>query len=256
MPLSAIVRTLGPAFRDALGQDPSVAIDLDLALLQHAGYVRALRQLGADVTVLFDGGFPDGCFVEDTAVIIGKNALITRPGAESRRPETGTIAASLEAMGLGLTVMADPALLDGGDVLKVGRRVFVGRSGRTNEAGIETLRAFVHDLSHELVVLDVAAETLHLKCHATAPLPGLLVMAHDVIPKRWVPNDWDTIEIPSHEAYAANTLGIDDTVLVAGGYPETAARIAAAGCGVRTLDTSEFAKAAGSLTCLSLIVGT
>ncbi|MFO0745212.1 MAG: hypothetical protein U1F43_05970 [Myxococcota bacterium] len=104
------------------------------------------------------------------------------------------------------------------------------------------------------MAVDVPAGTLHLKCHATAPLPGLVVVARDVLPLDLVPAGWTIVKIPDEEAYAANTLGLGATVIAAAGFPQTVARIAAAGARVRVLDTTEIAKAAGSLTCLSLIV--
>jgi len=252
--MRAITRSIGPAYRDALGQDAGYAIDLALAERQHAAYVATLRQLGVAVTVLPEGGFADGCFVEDTAIIIGGQALVTRPGAPSRRAETEAIADALLTLGLHVTTMHEPALLDGGDVLRMANKLFVGRSARTNEAGIQQLAAWTAPLGHAVIVVDVPPATLHLKCHATAPVPGLLVRARHALPDSWVPNDWDTIDLPDAEAYAANTLGIDQTIIIAAGYPETMKRIAATGRPVIALDTTEIAKAAGSLTCLSLLV--
>lgn len=251
----AITRAIGPAYRDALGQDASVPpIDLPLAQAQHAAYVAALRELGVDVVVLPEGGFADGCFVEDTAIVVGSYALVTRPGAPSRRPETEAVAAALAESGAVMTHMQEPATLDGGDVLRLGNRLLVGRSARTNEAGIAALTAFGRDIGVEVQELPVPADTLHLKCHATAPIHGLVVVARDVLPRELVPPGWTMVKIPDEEAYAANTLGVGDTVFVADGHPETRARIAATGARVRVLATSEIAKAAGSLTCLSLFV--
>lgn len=251
----AVTRAIGAAYRDALGQCADVPpIDLPLAQRQHAAYVAALAELGAAVTTLPEGGFADGCFVEDTAIVVGRAALVTRPGAPSRRPETAAVARALGDLGLRLTTMEAPATLDGGDVLRLGDRLLVGRSERTNAEGIAALERFGAEVGLEIVTLDVPKDTLHLKCHATAPLPGLVVVARDVLPPALVPAGWRIVKIPDEEAYAANTVGMGDTVLVAAGYPETAARIAAAGARVRALDTTEIGKAAGSLTCLSLIV--
>lgn len=254
-PRKAIVRRIGPAFADALGQSPDVPpIDLTLAQRQHAAYVAALRDLDLVVLELGDDGLPDACFVEDTAIVVGDSALLTRPGAPSRRPEVAAVGAALVGLGVRVTPMQSPATLDGGDVLRLGARLLVGRSARTNDAGIAALEAFARPLGLEVRTLDVPATTLHLKCHATAPLDGLVVVAHDVIPAALVPHGWDIVKVPDQEAYAANTVGVGDTVLVAADYPEAAHAIAATGRRVVVLDTSEIAKAAGSLTCLSLLV--
>ncbi|MCC6621460.1 MAG: N(G),N(G)-dimethylarginine dimethylaminohydrolase [Deltaproteobacteria bacterium] len=256
-PRFAVVRRLGPAYAEALGQSPDAPpIDLARAQAQHAAYVAALKDLDLVVLELDDHGLPDACFVEDTAIVVGRDALLTRPGAPSRRAEVDAVGAALMGLGVRVTPMTEPATLDGGDVLRLGDRLLVGRSARTNDEGIAALEAYARPLGLAVHVLDVPPETLHLKCHATSPVEGLVVVARDVLPPEQVPPGWRIVKIPDKEAYAANTLGVGDEVLVAAGFPEAARAIAAAlpAGRVVTLDTSELAKAAGSLTCLSLLV--
>jgi dimethylargininase len=253
----AVVRQIGPAYRDALGQSSEVTpIDLALAQAQHAAYVAALESLGVSVVVLPEGGFADGCFVEDTAIVVGRQALVTRPGAPSRRPEVDAVATALAALGVEVTRMAAPATLDGGDVLRLGDTLLVGRSDRTNAEGVTALTAWAAPRGLSVRAVDVPPGTLHLKCHATSPVAGVVVVARDALSAEHVPEGWRIVKIPDDEAYAANTLGVGDTVLVAAGYPATARALTAAGVAVLALDTSEIAKAAGSLTCLSLVVET
>jgi len=253
----AIVRHLGAAYRDALGQSDEVApIDLPLAERQHAAYVSALERLGLNVVALPEGGLADGCFVEDTAIVVGARALVTRPGAPSRRAEVEAVADALAALGVEVTRMAAPATLDGGDVLRLGDRLLVGRSDRTNDEGVAALAAWGAAHGLEVRAVDVPPGTLHLKCHATSPAPGVVVVARGALAPEHVPAGWQIVKIPDDEAYAANTLGADGKVLVAAGYPATARALADAGLEVVVLDTSEIAKAAGSLTCLSLVIET
>lgn len=247
----ALVRPPSPSYVTALGQvEGAPPIALTLAMIQHAAYVDALRSFGLDVTILPpDDTLPDACFVEDTAIVLGEEALITRPGAPSRRPETTAVAAALTALGLTVQAMEAPATLDGGDVLRLGRTLWVGLSHRTNRAGFDALTRFARSHGYDVRLANVADGTLHLKCHAS-PLddetllcaPGLL---RDAPARR--------VEVPLAERYAANALAVNGSVLVAAGFEETAERIARAGFDVRTLDNSEFAKADGSLTCLSIL---
>ena len=250
----ALVRTPAPCLLHALGQDPTHTIDYRLALQQHAAYVGALRELGltiVPVTPLLD--YPDACFVEDTAVVFGDAALVTRPGAQTRRGEEESVAWALGNLGLALTRMLPPATLDGGDVLRVGNTFFVGRSERTNREGIAALAAFaVHiDPSARVVALDLPPDLLHLKCHASA-LSEDTVLAVTGLPLD-LPAGVRRLDVPRAEAFAANAVAHGTGVLVAAGHPRTAEVLAAAGFTPRPLVTSEFAKAAGSLTCLSIL---
>lgn len=252
----AIIRPPSPSFVDALGQvDGAPSIDLMAALHQHKAYQKALESLGCQVIRLpMDDRFPDACFVEDTAVIIGDAALVTVPGAESRRGETAKIAWSLGNLAdgaLALTQMEHPATLDGGDVLRLGDTFYVGLSARTNQAGLDALTSIAVPRGFRVVPVPVPDGILHLKSHATALdaetllcAPGWLTQATGV----------RRIEVPADELYAANALAIGKDVLVSAGHPRTADLIAAAGFNPILIASHEFGKAAGALTCLSILV--
>lgn len=253
-PTHAIVRAPSPRLLEALGQDPGVTIDYPLALAQHATYVDALHALGLTVVELPPlADFADACFVEDTAVVFGDAALVTRPGAPSRRGEEQTVAQALAELGLDLTFMQAPATLDGGDVLRVGNVFLVGRSARTNAAGIDALERFARQVDPDarVVPIDLPPALLHLKCHVSA-LSDDTVLAARALPLD-LPAHVRRLDIPDAESFAANAVATPAGVLVAAGHPRTAEVLAAAGYRTRPIVTSELAKADGSLTCLSVL---
>jgi len=226
-------------------------IDLDRAVAQHAAYAALLRSLGLEVLELpADPALPDCCFVEDVAVVLDEVALLAMPGAPSRRGEVRAVEEAL-ARFRPLERTRLPATLEGGDVLRVGRRLFVGRSERTNEAGIARLAAVAEPLGYRVVPVTVTG-CLHLKSAVTAldderllanpawldpsPLAGLGVVAVD-----------------PDEPGAANVLRVGGAVVAHPGFPRTIDRLAALGYAVRTLDVSEFVKAEAALTCKSLL---
>lgn len=250
----ALTRAIPDSFVDALAAvRPEPPIDVARARAQHAAYRAALAGLGAEVVVLAaDERYPDACFVEDTAVVAAGVALITRPGAPSRRGEGDAVAAAL-AERVDIATMDAPATLDGGDCLRLGRTLYVGRSARTNAAGIARAAEVFGPRGLRVVALDLPPGVLHLKC-VCAPLGDdrvLLVrgaLAADVfVGARPV---W----VPPEEAYAANAVAIGAGVLVADGFPRTREALEGAGFTVHALATSEVRKADGSLTCLSILV--
>lgn len=249
----AIVREIPSSFANALSATPpDPPIDVALAREQHAAYVRALEHCGLAVTVLSaDEACPDCVFVEDTAVVLGGGALITRPGAPSRRAETPPIAAALDAF-LDVAHMTEPATLDGGDVLRVASNVFVGRSARTNAAGIAQLSAAMKRWGLDVVAIDLPPDVLHLKCVVTR-LGGnrILLAAGSIEPE--VFGNVHVVHVPRDEAYAANCVAIDDHVLVAEGFWRTRQELQRIGLAVHEVPCSEVRKADGSLTCQSII---
>lgn len=252
----AIIRPPSPSFVDAIGQVEGAApIDLMAALHQHKAYQKVLESLGCQVIRLpMDDRFPDACFVEDTAVIIGDAALVTVPGAESRRGEAAKIAWTLGNLAdgaLSLTQMELPATLDGGDVLRLGDTFYVGLSSRTNQAGLDVLTSIAVPRGYRVVPVTVPGGVLHLKSHATALDAETLLCAPG-----WLPEATGVrrVEVPAEELYAANALAIGKDVLVSANHPRTAELIAAAGFNPIAVINHEFAKAAGSLTCLSILV--
>ncbi|MFN0252457.1 MAG: dimethylarginine dimethylaminohydrolase family protein [Kofleriaceae bacterium] len=250
---NAIVREIPSSFANALSATPpDPPIDVPLARAQHAAYIRALEAGGLAVTVLpTDEACPDCVFVEDTAVVLGGGALITRPGAPSRRAETQAIAAALDAF-VDVLHMTEPGTLDGGDVMHVASSVFVGRSARTNAEGIAQLCAAVNPWGLDVVPVDLPPGVLHLKCVVTRLGGNRILLAMDTIPAETFRNV-DVAWVPPDEAYAANCVAIDDHVILADGFPKTERELVRLGYTVHAVPYSEVRKADGSLTCQSIL---
>ncbi len=247
----AVLRTPGENFADGLttvawGEAPS----FERLVVQHRGYVAALREAGLTVEVLSVlDGYPDAYFVEDVAVVVPEVAIVTRPGAAARQGEEGHIVEVLAAR-REVVRMEAPALLDGGDVLVADRRVFVGLSGRTNEAGVASLRMTLEPHGYRVIAIPVAAG-LHLKSSVNLVAPETLVVT-PAFAGRPELADFEQIIVDEAEAYAANTLWVNDRVLVAAGFPKLAGQLRERGLAVVELDMSEVAKMDGGLSCLSL----
>ncbi len=232
-----------------------VAIDIGRARAQHERYEHALRQLGVSVHRLPEtDDLPDSVFVEDAAVVVDELAVLTRPGAESRRAEIPTVAQAL-APYRALAFVVAPGTLDGGDVLQIGKRLFVGLSARTNAAGIAQLAAFLAPFGYRVEGMALTG-CLHLKSAITAI--AAVDEATIVLNPAWVDGSklgaQRAIEVAPEEPMAANVLAIGNSVLVNASAPRTAERIAAAGFDVVLVDQSELAKAESGLTCCSLLL--
>jgi dimethylargininase len=235
-----------------LGREP---IDPERASAQHQAYERALAASGYDVVRLPDlPDHADGVFVEDTAILLGEHAVITRPGAPSRRPEADSTA---EALADRFTVhRMTRGRLDGGDVLRIGRQIYVGRSLRTDCAGMVALANIAAPLGYE--VIDVPHERcLHLKTGAT--YAGRDQAGRNVV---LINPDWidpavfgDVFLLRSHpdEAFGANALKVGERLIYPSAYPRTAERLRALGFEVEEVDIGELEKAEAGLTCMSLI---
>jgi dimethylargininase len=226
-------------------------IDYERAVREHARYRDVLRDLGLEVVALpGDAGYPDCCFVEDTAVVLDEIAVITRPGAESRRGETAVVAEALAAW-RHVVAVEPPGTLDGGDVLVTARKIFVGRSRRTNGAGIEALRAIVSPHGYEVVPVAVTG-CLHLKSAVTAIDEGSVIANRD-----WVDlqpfRGFEVVPVPPEEPWAANVLVTRGRVLVNAGSPLTRALLEKRGSVVIPVQLSEFQKAEAGVTCKSLL---
>lgn len=250
---TAIVRGVSPSLaRCELTYLEREPIDLGRAVAQHAAYVDLLRSLGLDVVEIpADDALPDACFVEDAAVVLDEAALLTMPGAASRRGERSAVAAALGRFRR-LESTELPATVEGGDVLRVGRRLFVGRSARTNEAGLARLRAFAEPLGYAVTPVDVTG-CLHLKSAVTALDDGALLANTGWIDRSPLAA-FDVVEVAPEEPGAANVLRVDDAIVAHAGFPRTLDRLAARGLAPRLLDVSEFLKAEAALTCKSLLV--
>ena len=227
-------------------------IDLARARAQHRAYQARLAALGCEVTRLPDApDLADAVFVEDTVVVVGEVAVLARPGAASRRPELASMAEALAPLRPIVRVEA-PGTLEGGDVLRVGRTLFVGRSSRTNDAGFAALRAAVEPYGYEARQVPVHG-CLHLKTAVTQAGERLLV-----VNRAWIDADafagFDLVDVDPEEPFAANTLRVGGAVIHAAAFARTRARLAARGVAVEPVDLSELAKAEGGVTCCSVIV--
>lgn len=248
-PAVCLVREVPTTYPACLRRERT-EIFLPEARRQHAVYVEALRQCGARVVVLpADDACPDCCFIEDCAVVTGAHALVTRPGAPSRRAEVAPVAAAL-APWCTLHGMEEPATLDGGDVLRVGRRLFVGYSERTNAAGLAALARVAALDGLEVVPVPAAAGALHLKSLCSLAGPRLLVHRPclDLSPFHAAGIDLLPIDHP----WATNCLTLGDQVLISADGWALPGPLLDRGLRVRPLAVAEFHKGDGALTCLSL----
>jgi len=226
-------------------------IDVDLAREQHRKYEECLAGLGCSIQRLPEApDFPDSVFVEDAAIVLDELAVITRPGAESRRLEIQSIAQVLRTHRR-LVYIDAPAVLDGGDVLRLGKRLFVGLSHRSNRAAIGQMRELLAGCGYVLAGIQVT-DCLHLKSAVTQVAEDTLL-----INSNWVDGSAfgpvRLIEVDPGEPFAANALMIGDRVLFPEAYPATRRRLETQGINICTVDVSELAKAEGGVTCCSLI---
>jgi dimethylargininase len=251
--LVAITRSVSPALAlcelTHLAREP---IDVQRAAAQHAVYERRLESLGCHLVSLpGEPDLPDSVFVEDTAVVVDELAVITRPGAASRRKETAAVARAL-ARYRPLAEIAAPGTLDGGDVLRLGRRVLVGRSARSNDDGIAQLAALLRPRGYSVEAVDVHG-CLHLKSAVTQPAADAVLVNPEWVDPA-VFSGLRVIVVDPGEPYAANALLIGATAIYPSAFPRTAARLERAGVRLVTLDVSELAKAEGAVTCCSIVL--
>ena len=264
----ALVRPPGASFAHAISSSQAV-IDVALAQAQHAEYRQALAEAGVTVEILPpDERYPDSCFMQDPALVIVGRAIINRPGAASRRGEEEALVELLAAR-FPVTRIVPPGTLEGGDVLILPDRVVVGRSDRTNRAGIAQLVVALADLTEPalssskglpnlsgfagLPVLEApVAGYLHLLSAVTHLGDGTLLAVEDFsLPPALA--GFPVLRVPADEGYACNALGIGAKVILPAGYPRTAATLTAHGYDVLLVPTTEFAKADGGVTCLALV---
>ncbi len=227
-------------------------IDVARARAQHHQYEAALKQLGLAVLSLPEApALPNSVFVEDTALVLDECAVITRPGADSRRPETEVIANMLAPYRSKLFHIQAPARVDGGDILQVGKHIYVGLSTRSDTNAIEQMQDFLQPLGYELHAVTVTG-CLHLKSAITQVAENILL-----INPAWVDKNnfggVNFIEIDPSELYAANAVMIGETIIYPTAFPKTQERLDRAGIPMLTVDADELAKAEGAVTCCSLI---
>lgn len=269
--LTAITRQVSPSInRCELTFHAKEPIDVAKAIAQHEAYEDCLRELGAHVVSLApEPDLPDSVFVEDAAIVVNEVAVIPVMGAASRRPETASLARALSVY-RPLKFMQAPATLDGGDVMRIGRRIFVGASSRTNAEGIAQLRAALAPFDYEVTAVDVK-QCLHLKSACS-----YLGRNSILVNRAWVDDTrlagFELIDVPASEAGAANALLIEDVMeaaitaaasgvnegivndvlIVPSAFRQTIALLEARGFIVKAIDVSEFQKAEGGVTCKSI----
>lgn len=248
---AALVRR--PSSRLAEGLVTHVArsdVDVDLARRQHQAYCAALVEAGWDLREVAPiEECPDSVFVEDTVVVCDDLAVLARPGAPQRQPEIAGTEEAVRALGLTLARIEHPGTLDGGDVLQVGRMVYVGRGGRTNANGIRQLSRHLAALGRTVVPVPLG-RVLHLKSAVTALPDGTFLALHDLVDTAVFP----AVRLVDEEAGAHVVLLDGERVLMAATAPRTAAVLDDLGFTPVVVDISEFEKLEGCVTCLSVLV--
>ena len=250
--LTAITRAVSPGLADCeLTFLSRQKIDVAKAIEQHRGYEESLERLGVRVIRLpAEPDMPDSVFVEDTAIALDELAVITRPGAPSRQAETESVAGAISEFRT-LKFIQPPATIDGGDVMRIDRTLYIGLSARTNSEGVSQLREIVAPHNYRVETIETAG-CLHLKT-------GCVYLCHQTIlaNRNWINLQllagFDLIDVPEDEPYAANTLTVGDTILTSSGFPKTRRLIEERGFKTQVIDISELQKAEAGLTCMSLI---
>ena len=249
----AVTRSVSPSIaRCELTHLDREGIDPIHAARQHKDYCRALADAGCSVILLpAEPDLPDSVFVEDAAVVVDELAVMTRPGAASRRSEIRSVRKVLERYRSTAAIVA-PGTMDGGDVLGVGRRLWVGRSGRTNQAGIEQLRSLLAPHGYKVDAVEIEG-CLHLKSAVTRIGPDTLLLNPAMVePGSFA--GFKTVEVDRSEPMGANALEVNGTVIYPEAFPATRRRMEQAGIRVRTVPADELAKAEGGVTCCSIVL--
>lgn len=250
----AIVRAPGPNFAAGLTSGNLGAPDFQQALAQHAAYCHALEACGLDVVRLApDERYPDSTFVEDTAVLTTRGAVITRPGAASRSGETEAIEPVLRQYFAEVRFISEPGTVDGGDVCQAGEHFFIGVSRRTNEEGAKQLARFLESFGYSSSLIDIRgiSNILHLKS-GLAYLGNELLLVVEEFGDEEEFSLYHLLFADHPEEYAANSLLINGKVLIPAGFDETKRKIEHSGYQTIALEMSEFQKMDGGLSCLSL----
>ena len=249
----AITRDVSPRFNECeITHIDRTPINVEVARAQHQGYVNALAAIGCQIQELpAEANLPDSVFVEDTAFILPEVAVITRPGADSRKPETESIIRALSPHRALVHVTA-PATIDGGDVLVLGKNIYVGLSTRSNSAAIEQLQHLLDHYGYKVIGTEMT-DCLHLKTAVTRVDDNTLL-----INKNWVSPDYfsgyDLIEVDPSEPFAANCLPVNGQIIYPTSFPKTRAKLEARGYKIQAVTVDELAKAEGAVTCCSLII--
>ncbi|MBI1227046.1 MAG: dimethylargininase [Bacteroidetes bacterium] len=253
--MKAIVRNISPRMGDCeLTHLDRQTINIALAEKQHEEYVDALRRLGCEIVLADELPFyPDSVFVEDCVVVVPELAIITRPGAESRRDEVFSIADALVPYRENIYYIEAPGTLDGGDVLRIGQQIWVGVGGRTNADAVLQMQAILKPYGYSVDAVRLRGGCLHLKSAVTQVADDLLLLNPDWVDDAYFP-DFDILETDTEEPDAANALMIGDTVIYPSDFPYTALLLAEEGIELLLVDNSEVIKAEGGVTCCSVLL--
>ncbi len=248
----ALTRRPGPAITAGLRAVDTGAPDLATMLAHHADYIAALRSTGATVIELDPlADYPDSVFVEDTALCLPEGAVIMRPGAPSRLGEAAAMAPHLGALYGEVLTIDGPGFIEGGDILTTETEILVGRSARTDAAGIAELTRRVAPWGHVVREVHTPPGVLHFKTDCSL-LDGETILATDRLAASGCFRGYRVLPVAEGEEAAANTIRFNDLVLMPAGFPKTAERIARAGFTLREIGNSECAKLDGGMSCLSL----
>lgn len=255
MSLSAITRAVSPSLNDCqLAFVERLPIDIAKAIMQHQQYEECLRSLGiAVISLPALPGLPDAVFVEDPAIVLDELAIMTRMGAEARRGESASLAEAV-ARFRPLRWITEPGTLEGGDVVRIGPTLFVGRSARSNDAGIAQLAIELMPLGYRVQSVEIQS-CLHLKSACTYLGRDTLLANRGCVDMGPFGN-LRVIEVAPGEPAAADVLAIDDTLVIPSSFPETARILDRAGWLVLPIDVSELQKAEAGVTCMSLVFTT
>jgi len=253
MSLIAITREVSPSINDCeltfQGRQP---IDVNRAIQEHRAYQDCLAESGAQIISLGpEPNLPDAVFVEDTAVVLEGVAVIANMDTASRKPEVTSIAKVL-ARYRSLKFLNEPATLDGGDVLPVAPKIFVGLSRRTNGEGIEQMRKILGPHSYEVQGVEVTG-CLHLKSACSYIGRNTMLLNRSWIDSTRLP-EFELLDVPEDEPAAANVLYLNDVLIMPASFPRTRRLLEERGFRVRTLDVAELQKAEAGITCCSLIL--
>jgi len=247
----AIVRTPGQSMLNGISTAGLGLPDHQLALKQHATYIKALKKCGLAVTVLpADEAYPDSTFVEDVALLTPACAIITNPGADTRRGEIASMKKVLQDFYTDIEEVREPGRVEAGDIMMVGGHFYIGLSERTNQEGAQQVIGFLqkYGMSGSVVTLE---EVLHLKTGIAYLEKNNLLACGEFLTKPEF-QQFNILEIDPSESYAANCIWVNGTVIMPAGYPKARKTIADAGYPIIEVDVSEYKKLDGGLSCLSL----
>ena len=265
--LHAFCRSVSPSIDNCelsfIHREP---IDAVKAQAQHDNYVIALRQMGVDVIELrAERDLPDSVFVEDVVLMFDELAVMTRPGAKSRRPEVDRILPAVKNVRAVVKHIQEPGTLDGGDVLRIGKRVYVGLSQRSNQSAIDQLSEILLPFKYQVIAVPMK-ECLHLKSAVTALTDQIILMNPEWLDANYF-KDYRQLHVSKKEPHAANVVRLASStstssvtvansvasILMPSNFPETQAKIEGLGLKVRAVDVSELQKAEGAVTCCSVL---